>query len=118
MKNKTCKDCRYWYGDKIDGVCLLLFNKQSGDDEFCSWFEPPTVFDYLMQSEEMLAEKLVYEKAVKGRVPIYGEYGSTIGEQYVITNVWSSALTDDTYTNRAEALVATIEELKKEAKNE
>jgi hypothetical protein len=86
----------------------------------CEDFEPkkkPTNSDRIRSmSDEELAELLVCEKAVKGRAPIYGEYGSTIGEQYVITNVWSSALTDDTYTNRAEAIAATIKELKKEWK--
>lgn len=79
-------------------------------------FPEQTVFDYITQSEEKLAEKLVYEKAVKRRAFIYGEYGDVIGEQYVITNVWSSALTDDTYTNRVEAVAATLKELKKVVK--
>ena len=93
--NWKCNNCGHIFERKVEPLPLY------------------TLFDHLTESVETLAEKLVCEKAVKGNAPIYGDYGSTIGVRTVIRNVWRSALTDDTYKNRAEAIAATIEELKK-----
>ena len=127
--DRCCLNCAYL---KTGLCCLFEIVPNPPDKMDCASFIPKvnrisevtenkkiikqTVFDHITQNVETLAEKLVYEKAVKVNAPIYEDYSITIGVRTVIRNVWSSALTEDTYTNRAEAVAGTIEELKKEYK--
>ena len=67
---------------------------------------PMTVFEKITESVETLAERLVYQFIA------YDSHG-------LFVSCWRSTLTGDIeYSTRAEAWIATIEELKKEVEDE
>lgn len=105
MKNKTCKDCRYMLHKDTFEVCTLCMTETAMFDNACEHFTPPTVGDRIRaSSDEDLAELFVY------RI-VYNEYDD---------EGWDSTLFSNTieFSSRQKALEATIEELKKEVKDE
>ena len=100
MKNKTCGDCKHLNRElAFCRACGAKWLKDT-DGANCKYFEkitPRTVFDHITQSVETLAEKLVYQLS---------------------DGMWVAILVYDgvKFTHRETAIVATIEELKKEYK--
>lgn len=86
--DKKCSKCKNYNGNIL--IC-----------ESCAHYKPkPTVFEHITKSMETLAEGFVY----------YIE-----GEHSPFDRRWKSTLTGDVcYVNRSSAFEATIEELKKE----
>jgi hypothetical protein len=66
-------------------------------------------------SDEKLAEKLVY--VIKQLFTISGESRKNPGG-YEVKTKWFSTIVDGDFDSESEAIAATIEELKKEWKNE
>lgn len=97
MKNKKCWECRYMLHKDTFEVCTLCMTDTSMFDNACEHFTPPTNGDKIRQmSDEELAEKFVYR------------YCST----------WRSFLLQGyEFLTEAEAIAATIKELKKEWKS-
>lgn len=70
---------------------------------------PLTVFDYITQSEEKLAERLVHNK-------MYMVQNGVL--QYWVSSYFSTILPDKSWEYESEAIEATIKELKKEVEND
>lgn len=86
-----CPKCgSEYYGVRADNYCLS-----------CGYRGDKTVFDHITESEEALAEEFV--DSMYDRVACEYRY--------------YSMLTAEFYNNRAEAIAATLEELKQEYKN-
>ena len=105
MRDKMCNECKRCDGD----LCTYFDNYSDRESTIaCILFEPkkPTVFDYITQSKEKLAENFIYKILTE-----YDEY-KWRGEIGSIN--WKS----EEFDTRAEALIATIVELKKEVKDE
>lgn len=105
MSKKSCINCRH----HIDGIYGMYCKARSARITTSNWFEcgcphfekrQRTVFDYITQSEEKLAEKFVYcEKT------------------FTDGDIWYSLLLGEIgYSKESEAIAATIEELKKVVK--
>ena len=64
MKNKPCGECRLHHQDyhycKADKECKSIYPESPACDDFAA--RTMTVFDYITQSEEKLAETLVHNK--------------------------------------------------------
>jgi hypothetical protein len=95
----TCGECTQ-FGDKRSRLCSHL----PAEHKACASFKsPPTVFDRITASPEMLAPYFVFLKA------------------FIVTNInpqqqWISTLTGEVYPTRAEALAATVAKLKEVVK--
>lgn len=97
-----CNECKRCDGD----LCTYFDNYSDRESTLaCILFEPkkPTVFDHITESVETLAEKLVYRRVVSWDDEI---------------NWYSVGLRGYCFRTKEEAIAATIEELKKEAKDE
>ena len=105
MSKRSCEYCRYF----TDGCRCRARDEQITSsilfDEGCPHFEESkqTVFDYITQSVETLAEELVYIIRCE-EDPTWTEWGSNIVQ--------------GVFETREEAVAATIEELKKEVNND
>lgn len=100
MSDKMCNECKRCDGD----LCTYFDNYSDRESTLaCILFEPqkPTVFDYITQSEEKLAEKFIYTRREQNGDKCY-----------------LSTITVGKWSSRAEAKAATIEELKKEVEND
>lgn len=76
-----------------------------------------TVFDKISSSMDALAEKLVYERVIIKNIQINNSHSSKTRSSY--TKMWKSALFPRKFfDDKQKALSATVEELKKEAKDE
>ena len=98
--SKICKNCRYFATNGCSNVCTLYCCGTS-DDENCRNYEAQTVFDRITQSEETLAEKLVYIT-----VTAWGE-----------TVYMSTIIRDRMFKTREEAHAATVTKLKEVAED-
>jgi hypothetical protein len=84
---KKCSNCKNYEGNIR--IC-----------ESCAHYAHPiTVFEYIAASPEKMAEKLVYQ------VIGYDRHG--LSESY-----YKSTITDESYSNKTEAIVATVARLK------
>jgi hypothetical protein len=112
MSKVNCKDCQYYN----NGRCETLGEYVTPSEGECSWFvqksikkvvihnncwtivneHKPTVFDKITESVETLAEKLVYRD--------------------MLLDAWVSTLLTVHFKTEAEAIAATVEDLKKEYK--
>ena len=96
--DKKCSKCKNYNGNIL--IC-----------ESCAHYKPkPTVFEHITESEEALAEKMVFLKAVT--------YSFNAKDNTNYTEQWISTICNDVYPSKHEAFVATVEELKKEYINE
>ena len=99
--NKTCaeKGCIRLYGNhchaRDNGKFLLFGGREYPDCEFFEARKKPTVFEQITQSEETLADKLVY-------------HGVTSWDD----EFYASTICDEIYKTRAEAFAATVARLK------
>lgn len=102
--DKKCSKCRNYNGNIL--IC-----------ESCDHYKPKlTVFGSIMQSEEKLAEKLVYEQVVINTIQINDSYSSHNEGSYM--KMWKSALLPmKFFDDKQKALEATLEELKKEVES-
>lgn len=99
MKNKTCKDCKYFEVDTVSAVCEKKRWICDDDAPACNRFEQKstTVFDRITESPETLAVKLVY-----------GSFGRYDVESFY----WFSTICEHVYNTKVEALAATVAKLK------
>jgi hypothetical protein len=105
MSDKICVNCKFFdngWCDNLDCAAIVYMN--------CHRFEPkppPTVFNRITASPEVLAAKLVYcnvtVREQPGRVELTKGWYSTI----IRNKVWS---------NEEEAIAATVEKLKEQSK--
>ena len=114
MKKRSCEYCKYLPAYGEGAYCRLMDRPIESSILFergCQHFEEfkQTVFEKITSSEEALAESVV--------MPITVEYSGDI--------LWVSPLLQKDaskraifFDNKSEAIVATVEELKKEAKDE
>lgn len=107
MNNKTCGECRFYHPIfKHEGVCTATSDLRKTCD-FTSRCAiggvyskpPPTIFDYITASIEVLAESVVY--------PYEMAIGGSTFRVY-----WTSPFVENLYPDKAEALAATVNKLK------
>lgn len=100
--NKKCPDCKSTdvteYTPGIFGDSRHKCNS-CGAISVTADFVEPTLFDCITQSEETLAEKLVY-KTIE------------IAVNRVTYSCWKSTITEESYRTKTEAFDATVEKLK------
>ena len=96
MNNKTCGECRNYF--KCDSACE--------HDYACADFkrQGKTVFDRITASPEVLAEEMVFLKAV-----IYS-FNAKDNTNYV--EQWISTVCNDVYPSKPEAIAASVAKLK------
>lgn len=104
MSKLECRKCGY---EGTDWRCPIC------DELVIAKPKNPTVFNHITESEEALAEKLVYVSLEEYYKPFSA---NKCGNGIVIREEWRSTITGGTWKTRAEAIAATIEELKKEYK--
>ena len=94
-KVKNCGECRYF--NPLNNLCVVLGGKTSKFATGCpaNYIKPPTVFQEITASPEVLAEKLVYPTA-------YVEPHYT----HLITR-WHSTVTEGEWETKPEAITAT-----------
>lgn len=98
MSKRTCKDCRNRFSD--EGTCPVRFGVADTDDATkCDTFEPITVFDWVTQSPEKLAENSVY-------VHVVGD--SDEEKEYFFATPWTSEM----YETIEAAVAAAVVKLK------
>ena len=92
---KYCKDC------KNINCPEGRVNCEYPDAIACAFYRdtPPTVFETITASPEVLAEKLVYQ--------FIGYDGNGLFHGY-----WKSTITDEDYATKEKAIAATVEKLK------
>jgi hypothetical protein len=98
-----CFHCDHY--DKHTNICDVDRNEvlNPWDDSECDYLkEPPTVFQRITASPEVLTEKLVY-RTIK------------IAVNRVTYSCWKSTITEEAYRTKAEAIAATVARLKEVA---
>lgn len=114
MSKKSCINCRH----HIDGIYGIYCKARSKRITSSNWFEcgcphfekrQRTVFDFITQSKEKLAETLVHNKMYMVQDGIL---------QYWVSSYFSTILPGKSWEYESEAIEATLEELKKEVKDE
>lgn len=96
MSKTICSKCRYAVQDILEMFCMCRkLHTKDGLFKNCHCFSPKSVFHYITQSPEVLAEKLVveYQHGVKD----YAYY---------------STVTGGLYNTKEEAVAATVKALK------
>jgi hypothetical protein len=90
----TCGECTQ-FGDKRSCLC----SRRTAEHKACASFKsPPTVFETITASPEVLAEKLVYRK------------------YYILREEsWTSNVLTSEFDTREEAIAATVAQLKEMA---
>ena len=108
--SKKCPAC----GSKkiIMGSCEFAYCIGCELFDMVEKFPEQSVFDRITASPEVLAEKLVYQAAIKTSKLVYDHRGRGVGVRYDIEEVWKSTITEDTYTSKSEAHAATVAKLK------
>ena len=118
MNTKICGECVHFDGR---ASCLHRHRGTWGDCEACSEYterNKPTNGDRIRaMSDEELAELLVYEQVVIKNIQINDSDGSHNKGSYM--KMWKSALLPTNFCeDKQKVLEATLEELKKEVKDE
>ena len=100
--SKKCADCGCEVNPNV--IQGMYYCPRCDDDKAERDVLPLTVFDHITESEEALANELVYKKIDS----FYCTSGAVVR--------WTSTISDWEYDAKSEAIAATIEELKKEAR--
>lgn len=113
--SKKCADCGCEVNPNV--IQGMYYCPRCDDDKTERDVLPLTVFDYITQSEEKLAEMLVYERVVIKNIQINDSDSSHNHGTYM--KIWASALLPTKFfDDKEKAFEATIEELKKAVKDE
>lgn len=102
-KVKNCGECRYF--NPLSNLCIVLGGKVSKSATGCpaNYIKPPTLFQEITASPEVLAEKLVYKKIDS----FYCTSGAVVR--------WTSTISDWEYDTKSEAISATLAKLREAA---
>ena len=104
--SKKCGECK-WF-NKIVGIhCTWHEIEMYPNEEACGDFEPLTVFDHITESVETLAKEFVAEFSIYG--------GRSYWCSLLLAEIGHSVF-EQRFNTKEEAIAATIEELKKEWK--
>ena len=96
--SKVCGNCRYFVTTGCSSVCTLYCSGTSYG-KWCRNHEGARVFDSISASPEKMADKLVYQ--------FIGYDSNGLFHGY-----WKSTITEESYSNKTEAIAATVERLK------
>ena len=108
--SKKCADCGCAVNPNV--IQGMYYCPRCDDDKSERDVLPLTVFDYITQSVEKLAEKLVYRRNCK---MIHNNDKASV--EYW-TYSWKSTIVEGSFETYEEAYEATLEELKNEVEDE